>query len=219
MRDHYADVGVPVFIMSGWQDGYKNPVRAGGLGLRALGKPVAGLIGAWGHKYPFNGYPGPRVDWLNYIVTHWWDRWLKGKTPPPRDRWPQLPVWLGEVERAEQIGLRRRDRQMGGRGRRLALAGQGEDPLSAGGNRLGDAPEARDATRARASRCSTPRCSRRARGANAAMTIFPAIRRHSTRSRSISTAIPCPRISTCSARPIVTLTLSVDRPIAALAIG
>ena len=50
------------------------------------------------------------------------------------------------------------------------------------------------------------------------MTIFPAIRRRSTRSRSISTAIRCPRISTCSARPIVTLTLSADRPIAALAI-
>jgi hypothetical protein len=27
VRDHYADVGVPVFIMSGWQDGYKNPVE------------------------------------------------------------------------------------------------------------------------------------------------------------------------------------------------
>ena len=26
VRDHYGDVKVPVFIMSGWQDGYKNPV-------------------------------------------------------------------------------------------------------------------------------------------------------------------------------------------------
>ncbi len=95
VRDHYGDVGVPVFIMSGWQDGYKNPVEHVITGLSALGKPVAGLIGAWGHKYPFNGYPGPRVDWLNYIVTHWWDRWLKGKTPPPETEWPQLAVWLG----------------------------------------------------------------------------------------------------------------------------
>jgi uncharacterized protein len=95
VRDHYADVGVPVFIMSGWQDGYKNPVEHVISGLSALGKPVAGLIGAWGHKYPFNGYPGPRVDWLDYILVHWWDRWLKGKTPPPESEWPQLPVWLG----------------------------------------------------------------------------------------------------------------------------
>jgi uncharacterized protein len=96
VRDHYADVGVPVFIMSGWQDGYKNPVEHVISGLSALGKPVAGLIGAWGHKYPFNGYPGPRVDWLNYIVVHWWDRWLKGKTPPAESEWPQWPVWIGQ---------------------------------------------------------------------------------------------------------------------------
>ena len=82
VRDHYADVGVPVFILSGWQDGYKNPVPLVVEGLAGEGKEVAGIIGAWGHKYPFNGYPGPRVDWLDYIVQHWWDRWLKGKTPP-----------------------------------------------------------------------------------------------------------------------------------------
>ncbi len=96
LRDHYQDVGVPVFIMSGWQDGYKNPVEHVISGLSALGKPVAGLMGAWGHKYPFNGYPGPRVDWLNYILVHWWDRWLKGKTPPAESEWPQWPVWLGQ---------------------------------------------------------------------------------------------------------------------------
>jgi predicted acyl esterase len=96
VRGRYADVGVPVFILSGWQDGYKNPVPLVIEGLTALGKEAAGLIGAWGHKYPFNGYPGPRLDWLDYILTHWWDRWLKGKTPPPEGAWPQLPVWLGQ---------------------------------------------------------------------------------------------------------------------------
>jgi uncharacterized protein len=96
VRGRYDDVGVPVFILSGWQDGYKNPVPLVIEGLAALGKESAGLIGAWGHKYPFNGYPGPRVDWLDYIVTHWWDRWLKGKTPPPDGAWPQLAVWLGQ---------------------------------------------------------------------------------------------------------------------------
>lgn len=96
VRDHYEAVGVPVFILSGWQDGYKNPVPLVIDGLAADGKEVAGMIGAWGHKYPFNGYPGPRVDWLDYIVVHWWDRWLKGKTPPAEAAWPQLPVWLGE---------------------------------------------------------------------------------------------------------------------------
>jgi predicted acyl esterase len=96
VRDHYDRVKVPVFILSGWQDGYKNPVPRVVSGLTAAGKPVSGLLGPWGHKYPFNGYPGPQIDWLHYIVPHWWDRWLKGKEPDTETEWPQLPVWLGE---------------------------------------------------------------------------------------------------------------------------
>jgi predicted acyl esterase len=96
VRDHYDQVKVPVFMLSGWQDGYKNPVERAITALGTLGKPVNGLLGPWGHKYPYDGFPGPRIDWLRYIVTHWWDRWLKGKEPDPRTTWPQLTVWLGE---------------------------------------------------------------------------------------------------------------------------
>ena len=96
VRDHYADVGVPVFILSGWQDGYKNPVEHVVAGLTALGKPVSGLLGPWGHKYPFSGAPGPDIPWLQYSLTHWWDRWLKDQPPDPAAEWPQLPVWLSE---------------------------------------------------------------------------------------------------------------------------
>jgi predicted acyl esterase len=98
VRGHFEDVQVPVFVMSGWQDGYKNPVERVVSGLSALGKPVQGLLGPWGHKYPFGGYPGPRIAWLQYTVTHWWDKWLKGKTPPPATDWPELPVWLSESQ-------------------------------------------------------------------------------------------------------------------------
>lgn len=94
VRDRYADVGVPVFILSGWQDGYKNPVEHMVSGLAALGKPVSGLLGPWGHKYPFNAAPGPDLPWLQYSLTHFWDRWLKDRTPDPAAEWPQLPVWL-----------------------------------------------------------------------------------------------------------------------------
>ena len=31
-------------------------------------------------------------------LTHWWDKWLKGKTPPPETDWPMLPVWLSESQ-------------------------------------------------------------------------------------------------------------------------
>lgn len=96
VRDHYDKVKVPVYILSGWWDGYKNPVDHVLRGLAAQGKQVNALLGPWGHKYPFSGFPGPRIDWLPYIVIHWWDRWLKGKNPDPKSAWPQLAVWLDE---------------------------------------------------------------------------------------------------------------------------
>jgi uncharacterized protein len=96
VRDAYGKVKVPVFILSGWQDGYKNVAERAVEQLGQLGKPVAGLIGPWGHKYPFDGYPGPRIAWLRYITDHWWSRWLKGAPPPNGSGWPQLTVWMGD---------------------------------------------------------------------------------------------------------------------------
>jgi hypothetical protein len=103
VRDYYDRVKVPVFAISGWWDGYKNPAERAVRELGALGKPSAGILGPWGHKYPFDGYPGPRVDWLRYIVPHWWDRWLKGATPDPSSAWPQLAVWLGRSREPDRI--------------------------------------------------------------------------------------------------------------------
>ncbi len=96
VRDRWDQVKVPVFVLSGWEDGYKNTVERVVAGLSAVGKPVVGMLGPWGHKYPFDGYPGPRIDWLRYIVTHWWDKWLKGRTPSLDTEWPQMTIWLGE---------------------------------------------------------------------------------------------------------------------------
>jgi hypothetical protein len=96
VRDHYDKVKAPVFVLSGWQDGYKNTAEVAVRRLGGLGKPVASLLGPWGHSYPFHGYPGPRIDWLRYITEHWWDRWLKGKQPDPNSALPQFTIWLGE---------------------------------------------------------------------------------------------------------------------------
>ena len=103
VRDHYDKVKVPVFTISGWLDGYKNPAERAVRALGGMGKPVAGILGPWGHKYPFDGYPGPRVDWLRYVVPHWWDRWLKGATPDPASAWPELAVWLGESREPARV--------------------------------------------------------------------------------------------------------------------
>ena len=155
----------------------QEPGAAGGRRARREGKDVAGIIGAWGHKYPFNGYPGPRVDWLRLHRHALVGPLAEGQDPSPRRRLAAIAGVARRIEGAEQIGLRRRHRQMGGRGRRLALARQAEDPLSAERTIASATRPSARPTRAPASRCSIPRCWRRAPGANAAMTIFPAIRR------------------------------------------
>jgi len=96
VRTDFSKVKVPVFMMSGWEDGYKNPVETVVDGLAHIGKEVTGLIGPWGHKYPFSGSPGPRMDWLPYATTQWWDRWLKHRNPSLNTTLPQMTVWLGE---------------------------------------------------------------------------------------------------------------------------
>jgi predicted acyl esterase len=198
VRGRFADVLVPVFVMSGWQDGYKNPVERTVSGLSALGKPVQGLLGPWGHKYPFGGYPGPRIAWLQYTVTHWWDKWLKGKTPPPETDWPMLPVWLS-ASQAPTKSLCADEK-----GKWVAEDGEWASRVKervlylGAANRLGETPAKSNYASAKPLVLDT-RCWRQAPGANAAMTISPAIRRASTRHPCISTANRCPPISIFSA--------------------
>jgi putative CocE/NonD family hydrolase len=96
VRDRMSNIHIPVYVVSGWQDGYKNPAARIVTALGERGVPVEGVLGPWGHKYPFDGFPGPHIEWLDYIVTHWWDRWLKGRTPDASTDRPQLMVWMGE---------------------------------------------------------------------------------------------------------------------------
>jgi putative CocE/NonD family hydrolase len=96
VRNDFSKVKVPVLVMSGWEDGYKNPVDTVVRGLAQAGKTVSGLIGPWGHKYPNTGSPGPRENWLPDATMNWWDQWLKDVKPSPDTTPPQMKVWLGE---------------------------------------------------------------------------------------------------------------------------
>jgi putative CocE/NonD family hydrolase len=96
VRDRMSKIRIPVYVVSGWQDGYKNPAARIVTALGERGVPVEGVLGPWGHKYPFDGFPSPHIEWLDYIVTHWWDRWLKGREPEASTQRPQLMVWMGE---------------------------------------------------------------------------------------------------------------------------
>ena len=97
--------------MSEWQaTAERTRLNGSSPAWRRWGNRRKACSGPWGHKYPFGGYPGPRIPWLQYTVTNWWDRWLKGKNPPPGSDWPKLPVWLSQSKapskslRADEAG-------------------------------------------------------------------------------------------------------------------
>ncbi len=109
VNEDYSAIQCPVFIASGWADGYSNAVFRL---LEGLDVPVKGLIGPWSHKYPHLGEPGPAVGFLQELVR-WWDRWLKGRengvmddpalvmfmqdTVPPSTAYEDRPGrWVGE---------------------------------------------------------------------------------------------------------------------------
>ncbi|WP_304187919.1 CocE/NonD family hydrolase [Phenylobacterium aquaticum] len=69
----WGAIQVPTYVVSGWQDSYSNPV---GRILTHLKVPKKGLIGPWGHTYPWTAAP-MSLDWAVEEVR-WWTQWLKG---------------------------------------------------------------------------------------------------------------------------------------------
>jgi len=72
--ENYAAIKCPVYAIGGWQDGYTNSVFRM---LEHYPGPCKGLIGPWGHQIPNAGVPGPAIGWLQEALR-WWDYWLKG---------------------------------------------------------------------------------------------------------------------------------------------
>ncbi len=71
--EEYGAIQIPVLVIGGWGDGYKNAPPAA---VANLGGPVKAINGPWIHKYPHFAWPHPRADFLGEAVR-WWDRWLK----------------------------------------------------------------------------------------------------------------------------------------------
>jgi len=89
--EDYAAIEIPVYAVGGWADGYTNSV------LRLLGGlrgPRKGLIGPWGHAFPHVAAPGPAIGFLEEALR-WWDHWLKGADTGVMDE-PMLRVWMQE---------------------------------------------------------------------------------------------------------------------------
>lgn len=69
----YDAIKIPVYAVSGHADCWPNTVSRL---LQNLSIPARGLQGAWCHRYPHLGIPGPTADFLS-DATRWFDQWLK----------------------------------------------------------------------------------------------------------------------------------------------
>jgi putative CocE/NonD family hydrolase len=83
-------IACPVFMITGWHDGYTNPP------LRlydALSTPRRMLIGPWDHAVPNTGIPGPRIDYLPHVAA-WLDQYCKTEAQAEPDGWPPVVVFI-----------------------------------------------------------------------------------------------------------------------------
>ncbi len=93
VREDYGGIEVPVYAVGGWGDAYNNSIPRL---LAGLTVPRKGLIGAWSHNYPDEGVPGPAMGFTQESLR-WWDHWLKGKDTGVMDE-PMLRCWILESE-------------------------------------------------------------------------------------------------------------------------
>lgn len=85
----YSKIRVPVFLIAGWYDGYRDSVPRM---LEHLRPPTKAIVGPWNHTFPHDAVPGPRIEWRREAVR-WWDHWLKGRASGILDE-PRLAVYV-----------------------------------------------------------------------------------------------------------------------------
>jgi predicted acyl esterase len=68
-------IEVPVFLIGGFFDGYRDTVPRM---LEQLKVPVKAIVGPWNHDWPHHAVPGPEIEWRE-LALRWWDQWLKGR--------------------------------------------------------------------------------------------------------------------------------------------
>lgn len=75
LRWNYSAIQVPMYLIGGLLDGYRDSIPRM---LENMNVPMKAVIGPWPHAWPDNGVPGPNYEWRREVIR-WWDYWLKGK--------------------------------------------------------------------------------------------------------------------------------------------
>lgn len=100
--EDWSKIQIPVYLVSGWADGYPNALFRM---MENLQGPKKGLVGPWAHDYPQLALPGPTIDFLDEELR-WFDHWLKGRETGIMDE-PPLRMFLQEsIEPRSKYGDR-----------------------------------------------------------------------------------------------------------------
>lgn len=86
--EEFGNIKAAVMAVGGWSDAYVNSV---GTTLAGVTSPKMGLIGPWGHDYPHVARPSPAIGFLQEALR-WWGYWLKGEDTGIMDE-PLLRAW------------------------------------------------------------------------------------------------------------------------------
>ncbi|RPI47847.1 MAG: CocE/NonD family hydrolase [Betaproteobacteria bacterium] len=92
VNENYGAIKCPVYAIGGWVDAYRNSVFRL---LAGLSVPRKGLIGPWTHIYPHQGDPGPAIGYLD-AALRWSEHWLKGVDTGIMTE-PVLRVWMQDT--------------------------------------------------------------------------------------------------------------------------
>lgn len=76
LNSDYTKINIPVFMIGGWYDGYRDAVFRM---MQQMKTPVKAMIGPWNHTFPDWADPPPAMEWRAEAVR-WFDQFLKGKS-------------------------------------------------------------------------------------------------------------------------------------------
>jgi putative CocE/NonD family hydrolase len=82
-------IRVPVFMIGGMLDGYRDSIPRM---LQGITAPTKALLGPWNHSEPHDAVPGPAIEWRDQALE-WWDHWLRGRANGAMSG-PRLAVYM-----------------------------------------------------------------------------------------------------------------------------
>ena len=74
LNSDYSKLKTPIFMISGYYDGYRDSSPRI---LQHVNAPMKAIIGPWNHTFPHMATPPPSIEWRAEAVR-WFDHWLNG---------------------------------------------------------------------------------------------------------------------------------------------